>query len=221
MKTAYLLIGTSGSGKSTMIEQLKLDHEGQDIGVFSLDTCRLAYYAWHGDSGKMAGRPQLRFMHLNLPTGRDEMLEFYRSAFDYCNEAGADFSDFVTSEWIYVRDNNDVVIVDNTNLTRKQRSRWVSELRNSRTAEFHIVAIEFLVPLDTLIQRQSTRQDKSIPLSAVKQQYFRQEAALLGSECDEVRVVSSADSEVKGDSEEMNKALKSLNWFLNEQVKKQ
>lgn len=221
-KIAYFLIGASGSGKSTTVEQLKNDHAGQNVNVFSLDACRLAFYSLFGteDCGIICGKLLMREMKFNFPTDRVEMAKFYAEAFAFANERGSQFDQFVTDNWLDVRHNSDVVIVDNTNITRKQRTRWVSELRNMRTAEFHIVMVEFLVPLDTLIWRQSTRQDKSIPLSAVRQQFFRQEAALLGSECDEVRVVSSIDRDVKGDSDELNFALKAHNKFVSEHASK-
>ena len=224
-KVAYLLIGPSGSGKSTFIEQVKLDHAGQDVGVFSLDTCRLAYYALNGfENNIMCGKPQLRFMKLNLPTDRDEMIQFYRDAFDYCNDAGADFNNFVNEEWIYTRNNNDVVIVDNTNITRKSRTRWVNDLRGAKTAGqfgFHIVAVEFQTPLRTAVDRQSTRPDKSIPFNALTNQYFRMESALLGSECDEVRVINTAPVE-HGEylPDIMSRALTKWNQYVNEQSNK-
>jgi len=224
-KVAYLLIGPSGSGKSTYIEQLKKDHAGQDVGVFSLDTCRLAYYALNGfENSIMCGRPQLRFMKLNLPTEREEMVKFYSEAFDFCNKAGADFNNFVSEEWIYTRNNNDVVIVDNTNVTRKSRLRWVNDLRNARTAGqfgFHIVAVEFQTPLRTIVDRQSTRPDKSIPFTASTTQYFRMESALLGSECDEVVVLNTASAEYNEYLPDvMARALVKWNQYVNEQSNK-
>jgi predicted kinase len=223
-KVAYLLIGPSGSGKSSFIEQLKVDHAGQDVGVFSLDTCRLAYYAFHAtEHGVMCGGPDLRYMKFDFPTGREEAVDFYRKAFDFCNEAGADFSNFVTTSWLQVRDNNDVVIVDNTNVTRKSRTRWVNDLRNARTAGqfgFHIVAAEFQTPLRILNDRQATRADKSIPFSALTTQYFRQEAALLGSECDEVRVINTVpDAEYLPGI--MTLALMKWNKYVNDQQNKE
>jgi len=217
-KVAYLLIGPSGSGKSTFIEQLKVDHAGQDVGVFSLDTCRLMYYAWHGPAGKMAGTPSVEVLASSLPTDPVEAKQFYREAFDFCNEEGAEFSDFVTEEWIRTRNNNDVVIVDNTNVTRKQRNRWVNDLRNVRTAGqfgFHIVAVEFHTPLRTVVARQATRPDKSVPFGALSTQYFRMESALLGSECDEVRVINTSN-DVEYNPSIMGAALLNWNKFVNE-----
>lgn len=220
-KIAYILIGPSGAGKTTTIEQLKREHEGQDVGVFSLDTCRLAYYGFYGEENQvMAGRPKLRYMQLNLPSDKEEASKFYSEAFDFCNNHGKDFDAFVTESWLDVRDNSDIVIVDNTNISKKARTRWVNDLRKAKTAGqfgFHIVMIEFHLPIGVIQDRQSLRQDKTIPIAAANQQYFRQEAAQVGSECDELRVVvtfaESGDSQMRG-------ALISHNRYVQSQADK-
>lgn len=225
-KVAYILIGPSGSGKSTYIEQLKKDHEGQDLNVFSLDQCRLAYYSLYGgfENSIMCGRPLLRFMSFGDVGDRDEANKFYNEAFDFCNKAGKDFDAFVTENWIDMRNNSDVLIVDNTNVSKKSRTRWVNDLRNMKTANqfgFHIVMVEFLVPLDTLHGRQSTRPDKFISHGIVNQQFFRYEGALLGSECDEVRIITSQDREVLGDSNALTSALVHHKRFVQSKADEQ
>ena len=170
MKQAYILIGPSGAGKSTTTQQLIEEHRNF-VSVFSLDACRLSFFAAE-----------------KFTNTREENADIYAAAFDFANSNGKVFDDYVTCCWKEAL-KSDAVIVDNTNLSKKSRARWVQDLKHN---EFKIVMIEFLVPLKTIIDRQATRPDKSIPIEIVKQQYFRQEAALVGSECDEVRIKVSA-----------------------------
>lgn len=168
MKKAYILIGPSGAGKSTKVNHIQVAEPGTE--VFSLDLCRLAFF------------PVEKFDYT-----KEESIAIYRQAFDHANSNSKEFDAFVDKTWKETLA-AESVIVDNTNLTRKSRARWVQDLRKNG---FSITMIEFLVPLNTLIERQSTRPDKSIPLDAVRAQYYRQEAALLGSECDEIEVIAS------------------------------
>ncbi len=164
---AYILIGPSGSGKSTYTKQFTDDAQ-IDACVFSLDACRLSF---------------LGAEKFNLT--REESIEHYKAAFNYANANSKEFDSYVAAQWKKAMEHN-VVIVDNTNLSRKSRARWIADLRKKK---FTIVCVEFLVSLNTILERQATRQDKSIPVEIVRQMYFRQEAALVGSECDSVVVV--------------------------------
>jgi hypothetical protein len=41
-----------------------------------------------------------------------------------------------------------------------------------------------MTPLDTVLARQTSRADKSVPLETVRDMYLRQQEAQLGTECD-------------------------------------
>jgi predicted kinase len=166
-KTAYFLIGASGSGKSTFVQ--KLAHQQDEIGMFSLDAIRLLF---------------LGAEQFNLT--REEKIEVYKAAFEKASEQSAEFNKLVEDIWRMCLQ-YDVIVLDNTNLTRKTRAQRLQSLRKN---DYKIVMVEFIVPLQTVLDRQSTRPDKSVPLEAVRQHYFRQESIHLGSECDEMMVVS-------------------------------
>lgn len=178
-KKAFILIGASGSGKSTVtrtiqehfIPKTPMIGTGPTTAVFSLDACRLEYYA-HFLAGS-GGQPSL------VPA------EVYRAAFDYCNEQAKEFEVFVEEVW-KAASKTPVIIIDNVNSTRKSRAKWVQKLRQEK---YHITMVEVQTPLDIILARQSTRGDKNVPVEAVKTQFLRQESAMVGSECDNVIII--------------------------------
>jgi predicted kinase len=76
--------------------------------------------------------------------------------------------------------------VDNTNGSKKSRAKWIQLARN---IGMKVIAVEFWHTLATLTARQKSRDDKEVPYSSLKQQYFAQTCAWHGSEVDEVIVV--------------------------------
>lgn len=60
------------------------------------------------------------------------------------------------------------LFIDNTNLTKKRRRPYIE---NAQRLGYTVVGITFNVSLDTLIARQSTREDKYVPDKAVIQQF--------------------------------------------------
>lgn len=84
-----------------------------------------------------------------------------------------------------LRDGVDKVYVDNTNLTRKVRRFYVTEAFNRG---YKVVAHLFPSDLSTVVARQETRDDKTVPVEAVEQQFWRLQYPLLYGEADEVRV---------------------------------
>jgi len=173
--TAYLLIGPSGSGKSTWTKgQMRTCDR-----LVSMDQYRLEYLA------SVAG-VQVQYTP-----------EFYRQALDQATKDGKLFDDFmavkIKNTFETCRLGGGDAYIDNTNATRKSRARWVQEARN---AGMEVVGVEFWNPLQTVLDRQATRSDKSVPLDRVRDQYFQQTCAWLGAEVDEVIVVANGEQTV-------------------------
>ena len=176
MKTAFILSGVPGAGKSTFIPRIKEINKlaaTSDIATFSLDTCRLAFFD-----------RQFREKEMNAA--------FYKAAFDNANENKVKFDAFVLSQWKRFLE-RDFVVVDNTNLTRKPRARWINDLR---AKGFTIVGVQVNVPLQVALDRQATRGDKSVPLKIVEDMYMQQQEFLLGSEVDYVMYVDGVTGSV-------------------------
>lgn len=165
MKKAFILIGASGSGKSTVRKALEEKYAGAT--AFSLDDTRIRCFLSESSSK-------------GLSQG-----DVYKKAFDFCNKRVKTFEAQVKTDWQMALA-SDVVIVDNTNMTRKSRGSWVRDLK---ARNFEITMVVMQTPLDVIIARQKTRGDKEVPADVVKSQYMRQEEPMVGSECDKLIVV--------------------------------
>jgi predicted kinase len=168
MKKAYLMVGVSGCGKSSIVEKIVEHYAG--VKVFSLDRCRLDL---------------LMLRHFGDPL----ITDVYAAAFKYATENPVDFNSFVTSVWQEVM-KADVIVIDNTNLTRKSRARWINDVRGKG---FQIAGIEVYTPLQVVLDRQVTRGDKSVPESVVRNMFMTQQSLLLGSEVDALVTVNGTD----------------------------
>lgn len=168
-KQSFILIGASGSGKSTARRQLEEKFSDCVVNTFSLDDCRINFY-----KEKKVKSTEV------LSEG-----DLYGKAFAYANKRGKEFDDYVAARWKDAL-NAQVVIVDNVNGTRKSRWKWIEPLKK---ANFLVTAIQLQTPLNIIIERQAARGDKSVPENIVRQQYMHQEEAMVGSEFDELIVV--------------------------------
>ena len=165
-KVCYIMVGVSGSGKSTVMSSIaKKFHSGQGekTAVFSLDLCRLDFLDQITDDPKKA----------------------YADAFAYANANKHRFDEFVNMTWAQAL-KAQVLFVDNTNLTKKTRARWVNE---ARAKGFTIVAVNVMTPLKVVLERQATRPDKSVPLDVVRDMYMR----LQEVQADEVDFIMHVD----------------------------
>jgi predicted kinase len=160
MKHAYLMVGVSGSGKSTQLLKMVIEKHYHDvIRIFSLDECR------HSFAEEQLGYPV-----------------DYARAYALAVEKPKEFDAHVNLRW---RDalGATTLFIDNTNLSKKSRARWCADARQKG---FFITGVQMLVALQTVLDRQDTRTDKSVPLSVVRDMYFRQQEVLVGSEVDAV-----------------------------------
>lgn len=77
------------------------------------------------------------------------------------------------------------VYVDNTNLSPKRRAFYISE---ARRRGYYITGDVMMTNLATIVSRQKTRRDKTVPESAVKQQYMALHLPDIG-EVDRINIV--------------------------------
>ena len=160
----FVTIAASGSGKTTMIESIRMTYP--DVNVFALDELRHQFY---DDTRTKEG---------------------YRNAFeqavnDKTFESRAD-SIFTSM----VRELKPLV-VDNTNTGAKRRGKYITQ---ARRLGYRIVAITMPVSLQTILDRQHIRPDKTVPDDAVERQYNSIQQPMFG-EFDEI-VVSDHNLEL-------------------------
>lgn len=161
----FILIGASGSGKSTYTETLRILHQG--INVFSLDTIRL------------------RLAHsMGLLTGVE--IEDYRIAYENSITESLAFSTLVSQTWMELIRSKADIIVDNTNLSRKSRARWINE---SKAAGYYVSLALFPIAKNILVKRACTREDKRVPIGAVIQHFESIRYPLLPTEGHSIVVV--------------------------------
>lgn len=167
MKLAYIIIGVSGSGKTTLTKKLKsiIDLASTPGTIrsctFSLDECKYGFA-----------------LEKCVIQDRLNDKNTYRTCFQLSVDNEKEFNAYVNKQWAVCLE-ADVLFIDMMKLTHKSRKRWVIEARQKG---FIIHAIQVMAPLQTLINRQQTRGDKSVPESVVNDAYFRQQEVLLGSD---------------------------------------
>lgn len=138
----YVLIGASGSGKTSYIKTFS------NADVFSLDALRMEWYV----EGK------------KIPTAEQSYdIAFRESCKDKCFKSNAN-QRFLEM----IRSGNDI-IVDNVNASKKSRRWYITEARKHG---YKIVAVTFPVALQTVLDRQHSRPDKTVPDEAVRRQYM-------------------------------------------------
>lgn len=105
----------------------------------------------------------------------------YRRAWEKSTE-DKQFAEKANKEFLAILNRGQNVYVDNTNLSKKRRRFYLDE---AKRRGFRTVAIVFPTTLKTLLDRQKTRGDKTVPDMAVKQQYYSLQLPSFG-EFDEV-----------------------------------
>jgi predicted kinase len=159
----YLLIGASGSGKSSFIEQ-------------NFDMAVTDYYSWDALRLKMALEAGI------IREGGDPVTS-YSKAWEYANENG--FAQYAQKAFSALIRGRRSIVVDNTNTSRKSRRSFVTE---AKAHGYRVVSVLFPIDLGTLLARQKSRTDKCVPASAVQMHYAKVCYPMFGHESDEVIV---------------------------------
>jgi len=156
-----MLIGASGTGKSSFRAQ-----HSTESSTFSLDDLRMEWYV----EGK------------KIPSAEDP----YSVAFEAAC-ADKKFKSRANQRFIEMVKGGRNIVVDNVNTSAKRRRWYITE---ARRRGYKCVAAYFPVALQQVIDRQETRQDKTVPVDAVERQYNTLQLPQYG-EFDEVLVIGS------------------------------
>jgi predicted kinase len=180
--TPYMIvaIGASGSGKSSWFHDNFSydDADGPSEYLFSLDEHRVGFY-------------------VSRQTGKDAD---YHDAWNYCHrsedkEVEKAFDKYCLEAFMVLIKRKGNIFLDISNVSAKARRKWITLARQH---SYMVHAVRFHVPFSVCVARQATRNDKSIPTSSIRDQYFRISTPLVGTEVDTLRSVYSYDfSEVK------------------------
>jgi predicted kinase len=144
----FIPIGASGSGKSTFREKLLMDNP--NLSVFSLDDLRLEWYVDGEEDGEYSHK------------------EAYNKAFERACDDNQ-FASRANARYMEMIKTGDDLYIDNTNISAKRRRFYITE---ARRRGYYIQAIIFPIELQELIDRQSTRTDKNVPIHAVQRMYM-------------------------------------------------
>jgi predicted kinase len=157
----FMLIGASGSGKSTYTKEMMTNREG--VQYYSWDDLRLQWYG--GTSGNMK--------------------QDYQTAYQLSTE-DKQFATKTQQAFIQMLNGNDI-IVDNTNLGTKRRHFFVDAARRKG---YEVVGVVFPITKEELHYRISSRTDKFVPWETVKQMYMSIQYPSFG-EMDKIDIVDS------------------------------
>jgi predicted kinase len=156
-KVLTVMIGPSGSGKSTYVASQPGINE-----PFSYDALRLSEY----------GDPTL------------EPKERYRQAYAAA-ETDATFYNRANNVFTkLIKQNHQVVMVDGINASSRKRKFFID---TARKQGYTIRAVYFLNTIDTITNRQTTRDDKELSANTILNQYFSIQAPSFG-EFDEIHI---------------------------------
>ena len=114
-------------------------------------------------------------------------LEWYSSDYEEAFRLSCDDKQFmskVNAEFSRRVKAGESIYGDNTNTSAKRRRFFTDQ---ARRAGYHTTAVLMPSMLETVVERQSTRPDKSVPANAVERQYFNVQMPQLG-EFDEIVV---------------------------------
>lgn len=167
-RTMMVLIGASGSGKSTFRAMYT------DSAVISADEMKVAF--WVIDS-------EAQGMPITIPMSD---MEAYNAAWQYCTldpEGSKAFDKHFKAESLRIVKETAAkggrVLVDMVNSSKKKRAPFIEMAKQHKMS---VIAVEFWNSFDTLSARQKTRGDKCVPDSSIKQQLYATTCSWLGHE---------------------------------------
>ena len=163
-----LMVGASGSGKSTATKGMFAAHKH-----YSFDDIRIDL-----------AKKKVPEIMAKAKSPADE----YHKAWTYCDGHRSEFGHMADVEFIKHLKNYDSVLVDNTNTSRKARTKFITE---AKKRGYRVEAVMFPVSKEMILSRQNTRQDKIVPDDAVIRQYMGISIPWVGVEVDTIRIVDS------------------------------
>ena len=163
-----LMVGASGSGKSTATKDMFTAHKH-----YSFDDIRIDL-----------AKKKVPEIMAKAKSPADE----YHKAWTYCDGHRSEFGHMADVEFIKHLKNYDSVLVDNTNTSRKARTKFITE---AKKRGYRVEAVMFPVSKDMILSRQTTRQDKIVPDDAVIRQYMSISIPWVGVEVDTIRIIDS------------------------------
>jgi predicted kinase len=143
--TCFILIGASGSGKSTFLNNPK--YRTESSAVYSWDTLRLR---WYGDDSI------------------EDPKEYYQAAFLASTEDST-FNTNSQKAFLELLVKKVDVFVDNTNISTKRRHFFIDAAKHKG---YKVVAVLFPISIDELYVRHTNRLDKHVPWGTVKQMFM-------------------------------------------------
>lgn len=170
-----LLVGASGSGKSSYFQNLIRDF---DHSYFSFDQLRIEL--------AKAKIPE------EMAKAKNEIDE-YAIAYNYCDKHRSEFSHYADVEFIKLVKSFNNIVVDNTNVSRKNRTKFIVE---TKKRGYDVKAVMFPISKKVLIERATTREDKRVPEDAIIRQYNGISIPWVGVEVDELKFFYSEKSKV-------------------------
>ena len=174
-KTMFVLVGPVGAGKSTWIKERAAALGGPEkFTVISEDDARERFFAREADD---ASKERVSSMSPKAA---------YTAMWQFAADAGSKFQAFVLNEQRDAVNSGKTLILDRTNRTRKARGAMIALARQHG---YKITSVEFYVSLQTSLDRQRTRTDKSVPYTVAKNMFYQFQVPWFGVEVDAVQTI--------------------------------
>lgn len=167
--TLMMLIGASGSGKSTYVKSLV----DQGYHHYSFDSLRLDLANEKASEDMVKAKSDAHS---------------YSIAYAYCDKHRSEFGRFSDVEYIKILKDYKSVVVDNTNVSRKNRTKFVVE---AKKRGYRVEAAMFPVSKDILMARMASRLDKNVPDDAIMRQYDAVSIPWVGVEVDHLHFIDT------------------------------